>query len=825
MGAFYLSLNNDAHWVTNVMSATTFSFLADSISRRSGTKTAASISTKTRRLIAVALVAGFLGIVTWFDVIDFYHRHFFDVGLIVAADNVVRVFFVIIFSWLIYAPGAIIVTLITSIVERETLTPPERAVLGFGVGIGLWHIIMLILGVLGLYYKALVVTLCLAVLVGSSRSFAIVAVNGWQAFNRDFSALRQGRVTLDVGTRILIGITAGWLLLMLGLFPGGGGDYYTHYFYYYLEVLKNHGLTPNDVWYHYYYSKGSGLAFLGMLLTDPEAPALATYPGVVFAGIAIATLAARMAPNSLWPAVGAFIYMFYYMANLGADGGQFQKDHEEICALVTLFVWALCMERHGQPRTFRIMAATAAIAAAIVTQAIGILLCLFVGLLGTWSALRARWSDALGYWIVATAIGATVLGVFGLSYLQTGMASDQPLELMVRFADFSRLSRWGVIPQIIAVAWIRDNYLAWEPELGWGAFKEYVEFLRLQYIWPFLTGPIVATIFLKVSGGVTGCRANTTGRDEGTTQAGLTGLRIAALVALLVAVAVFMGRSQSVSFTRLSSFFVPLLVMLVIAGSVYRLSMPLRRHDEFFLRLGLPTLLFAALLLAWQLRADWIHHFRWDSTNSLRFFIGRYSLAEAYSRAKSPFGFGAINPGALAAARQVPVGTPIWSTNVDSYCMVPGCLIQSVISFKMSPHLDEILGGDPELAKRRLQEAGLNYFLFMKDFRLLDLLPYSRLFGLETIGRFLGVKWSDGSTYLLTWIGPDTTPIGTDFLNAYRRSRAAPESLWFKFNELTPRIVSITPRMQSIREWGAAEPLFTWRHARTDTVDVTGSIN
>ena len=99
-----------------------------------------------------------------------------------------------------------------------------------------------------------------------------------------------------------------WLLLLRGLFPGGGGDYYTHYFYYYLEVLKNHGLAPNDVWYHYYYSKGSGLTFLGMLLTDPEAPALTTYPCVVFAAVAIATLAARMAPNSLWPAAGAFIY-------------------------------------------------------------------------------------------------------------------------------------------------------------------------------------------------------------------------------------------------------------------------------------------------------------------------------------------------------------------------------------------------------------------------------------------------------------------------------------------------------------------------------------
>ena len=93
---------------------------------------------------------------------------------------------------------------------------------------------------------------------------------------------------------------------------------------------------------------------------------------------------------------------------------------------------------------------------------------------------------------------------------------------------------------------------------------------------------------------------------------------------------------------------------------------------------------------------------------------------------------------------------------MSTYCMVPGCLIESVISFKMSGRLDEIRGGDPELAKQRLQEAGLNYLLFMKDYRMIDLLPFSELFAPETIGRYLGVKWSDGSTYLLAWIGPDT---------------------------------------------------------------------
>ena len=77
--------------------------------------------------------------------------------------------------------------------------------------------------------------------------------------------------------------------------------------------------------------------------------------------------------------------------------------------------------------------------------------------------------------------------------------------------------------------------------------------------------------------------------------------------------------------------------------------------------------------------------------------------------------------------------------------MVPGCLIEDVICLQECGRLDEILGGDPELAKQRLQEAGLNYFLFMKDYRIIDLLPFSRLFAPDTISRCLGVKWSDGS--------------------------------------------------------------------------------
>ena len=771
---------------------------------------------KTRVLAGAALIFGFIGVVAWFGGVDFYHRHFFNTGLIVAADNLVRMVFVVIFSWLIYAPGAAAAALIMSADERAALTPPERAVLGFGIGVGIWHVVMLILGLLGLYDRAVIVGLCLVVVVASLRQFANTAIAQWRTLVIGFAELRQGRATPEQIGVILIVVAAVWLLLLRGLFPGGGGDYYTQYFYYYLEVLKNHGLAPNEVWYHYYYSKGSGLAFLGMLLSDPEAPALTTYPCVVFAAVAIATLAARMAPNSLWPAAGAVIYLFYYLVSFSADGGgQFQKDHEEVAALVALTAWALCMERRAAaPGPFRIMAAATAIAAALVTPPIAVLLGFFVGLMAAWSMVRRRWSDVWGYGAVVAAIASAVLAVFVVSYLQTGLASDQALDLMLRFADPARLDRWGVIPQIIAVAWIRDNYLQWEQPFGRATLQEIADFMRLRFLWPFLTGPIIAIIVLRMSGALTGWRLTAPRDARSAALSKQTVWRLAALVLLLAVVAVVAGRAQSLSFARLSSFFVPVLVMLAIAGSVWALSWPLTRRDDTVLRLIVPGLLLVGTLIAWQSHAHWTSPLRRETANAMRFLAGSYSLAEAYSHANSPYPFGAINPGALAAAQQLPYGTPIWSTNVDSYCMVPGCLIESVISFKMSARLDEILGGDPELAKLRLQQAGLDYFLFMKDYRMIDLLPFSRLFAPDTIGRYLGVKWSDGSTYLLTWIGPDTTPIGLYFLEAYARRRAEPEVVhWFRFDELAPLMATIAPRMRAATQWGVLEKLLTWRHS------------
>src|ERR1700688_1608402 len=114
---------------------------------------------------------------------------------------------------------------------RLTLTPAERGVLGFGIGVGIWHIAMLILGVLGWYYRPVADAICLLILVPSGRHFADVVSAGWRALVDLFFALRRRLATPQQAGTIAVVAVGALVLLRRGLYPSGGGDYYTHYFY------------------------------------------------------------------------------------------------------------------------------------------------------------------------------------------------------------------------------------------------------------------------------------------------------------------------------------------------------------------------------------------------------------------------------------------------------------------------------------------------------------------------------------------------------------------------------------------------------------------
>jgi hypothetical protein len=149
----------------------------------------------------VVLTCAFIGVVLWFDQVDFYHLHFFDPGAIVVADNLVRIFFVAILSWLIYVPGAWIAGLIMSPTERAALSPAERAVTCFCIGIGICHVALLLIGILDLYFRLVMTALCAVVLAASAMHFADVTVATWRGLSIPFAELRRYRPsTQAIGT-------------------------------------------------------------------------------------------------------------------------------------------------------------------------------------------------------------------------------------------------------------------------------------------------------------------------------------------------------------------------------------------------------------------------------------------------------------------------------------------------------------------------------------------------------------------------------------------------------------------------------------------------
>jgi hypothetical protein len=69
---------------------------------------------------------------------------------------------------------------------------------------------------------------------------------------------------LRVGIHALLAwcalVAGGLLLVSRGLYPGAAnGDTWEHYLHYYREVLRSGSLGPNELWYHFYFSKGAGL--------------------------------------------------------------------------------------------------------------------------------------------------------------------------------------------------------------------------------------------------------------------------------------------------------------------------------------------------------------------------------------------------------------------------------------------------------------------------------------------------------------------------------------------------------------------------------------
>jgi len=279
---------------------------------------------------------------------------------------------------------------------------------------------------------------------------------------------------------------------------------------------------------------------------------------------------------------------------------------------------------------------------------------------------------------------------------------------------------------------------------------------RLELVFPLVGSGLVAAAAALI-------------RRRSKCEAPVQAAALVAAILVFVGLALVVGRAQHISFYRYSSF----ALAVTIAFSVLLWGIPRAEPDEWFSRIARDkftpiVMVVASLVVAVHLTRPFTAF-----ANAWRFATGVYSIDRAYESQFGPtprLSWSAIHPGARGAYGVVGPRTRIWSLHVHTYCMLPDCRIETVTSFIMTRRWDQVMFGSAEQGRQTLQADGLNYFLFSRENDIRDPLPASALFKPDNIAKHLGIRWTDGTTTLLTWLGPDTVPLDSTWLANYRRA-------------------------------------------------------
>ena len=523
-----------------------------------------------------------------------------------------------------------------------------------------------------------------------------------------------------------------------------------------------------------------------MLLTDSFAQQLVTFCFLSAAGLATYLFIRRAAPNAYWPIVGVLLFFGVYIYTPG--WGELGKLHEFNTAFVVAILWMVVValdDTLGNRQIWLAAAASAMTASVIATPnaLIGVVLGAIFGILALAYASRGDRRRAIVCFAFAALAGALVAGIWLLNFVTAGLLSDFALYYFWRFTDFEKLFRSGALPLVLAMS--RFATVTGVPLAKSLHFLNFAS--RLYLLWPLVLGGLVVAL----TSAWQQYRAGAAGKRPTSSAALVLGATFVVFAVLTVAA----GRGVSGSYFRFASFMVP--VMIVAGCTLWTASIRLRSLPSVAAALGHPVtpvviLAVCAVVIGNKMRID--RAIVPLGTNALRYAAGMLSIDGALARqsggqpsmrrradatevsalARTPpqTRLAGTYPGARGAYATVGPHTPIWSLHLDTYCMLPDCKVMNFLYFIMTPSWGRLMWGTPEEGRAALRAAGLNYFLYSRELQIFDPLPLSPLFSPDNIARYLGIRWTDGTTALLTWSKPDTTALDEEWIADYRQSVA-----------------------------------------------------
>jgi hypothetical protein len=316
-------------------------------------------------------------------------------------------------------------------------TSRSAFILCFFLGASLYGILFTLLGLAGMIGLPAGVALTVPVLLLSRRPLKSL-LEGWKA-----AIVRQVERDEDFspGFILFVALIVAWAVgmflatrtLFVAVFDP---NIWEHYLHYYRAVLAGGSTQPNEVWHHFYASKGAGLIFLANELSDFFGVQLVSACFVLVAGLIIFDLLLEYCRSTGWALFGVLLFLVFLYGQV-SDGATF-KHHAVILGYMSLALWGSIRIARASEIQYATLLSVMAVSLAyfgFYQPAMLVLLAPVFVLLVATNAVAGEKMRIRTYACLAAAMVAGGALAFWTNWTLTGVPEITPMRTVWEFAD------------------------------------------------------------------------------------------------------------------------------------------------------------------------------------------------------------------------------------------------------------------------------------------------------------------------------------------------------------------------------------------------------
>lgn len=560
-----------------------------------------------------------------------------------------------------------------------------------------------------------------------------------------------------------------FLLTRVIFIPNIDGNIWEHYLHYYRAVLASGSTQPNEVWHHFYNSKGGGLVFLANVLSDFFGVQIVSACFILVSGLIIFDLLYKYCRSMSWALLGAILFFIFLYGDVSS--GALFRVHVVLLGYVSFVLWGSVLLQQVKERQRKALMMVLVVALVY----LGFYLPVTTALLPTtfllFVLINVAFHNKSYFRLFLTLAGAVCVGTMlalGTNLALTGLAEVTPMRWFWEIADRAKVEKvfgTGGIEFFLSVNNDLMHYEPWYQRIV--STMRYPMHVPIMWLSLLIAIVVMSQILERYAMRNIFCRA-----DKFLVQ----------LAAFLIPLGAFalLVPSPSVHRMGLYSIVFVILAMVVIW----------KRFSEIGFGFRLPRAVTAAIIVVgvmstFALATKEIREQR-QRPLIYQYAKGSASLKDTFQAVESlQMTVPGTSVAAMSAFRKM-VGSEgrVLSLVYDagySY-LLPGNGIISEPTYSLVRNPTKMLAEKSDEVADYLRRKNIKYFALNLQSRLFSTVVFTSLFDLNDVHKHFSVAYEDEDFFILTWrLSAQEKPLSSYFLTLFELKRSG--VLHYPFSE------------------------------------------